>query len=56
MLYEVITETISKQLQTSHLQSSTFDNTIDYFTDYSYHEIDELNLISSGNQWFGEKS
>jgi len=48
-------ETISKQLQTSHLQSSTFDNTIDYFTDYSYHEIDELNLISSGNQWFGEK-
>ncbi|WP_020533244.1 type IX secretion system sortase PorU [Flexithrix dorotheae] len=28
---------------------------IAYYNDYLYHEINEINLLSSGREWFGEK-
>ena len=29
-------------------------NTVSTFTDYQFHEVDDVNLIKSGRQWFGE--
>ncbi len=29
--------------------------TIQYFNDFLYHEINEINLLNSGREWFGEK-
>ncbi|HTB32761.1 MAG TPA: C25 family cysteine peptidase, partial [Bacteroidia bacterium] len=34
--------------------SNTPTDTVTSFDDYAYHELDGLNLIQTGNQWFGE--
>ncbi|SMO90091.1 Peptidase family C25 [Saccharicrinis carchari] len=45
----------SQTLAASSLHTAEYDKEVDYFNDYAYHEIDNHNLISSGNVWFGEK-
>lgn len=39
--------------QASVSQSAT--HTVNSFDDYTFHELDELNLIKSGREWYGEK-
>ena len=34
--------------------SGTATNTVTTFTDHQFHEADDVNLIKSGRQWFGE--
>ncbi len=34
--------------------TSTPTNTVTTFADYAYHELDGVNLIQSGSEWFGE--
>ncbi len=45
----------SKTIEDSELQTNSYDNIITNFTDYDYHEENNLNLFGSGNKWFGEK-
>ncbi len=45
----------SKNVETSTLQSDTFNIETDYYNTYDYHEEDNINLLKSGNVWFGEK-
>ena len=49
-----ISESKGKRISQSSLLS-TFDIETSSFTDYSYYEKDEINLIKSGRTWLGEK-
>ncbi|WP_430931757.1 type IX secretion system sortase PorU [Saccharicrinis sp. 156] len=55
--YYFITEKNASSLivQESDLQSDSYNQEVDYFQDYEYHEEDNLNLLKSGNVWYGEK-
>ncbi|MEO6883543.1 MAG: type IX secretion system sortase PorU [Bacteroidia bacterium] len=35
--------------------TQSITNTVSSFDDYNYHELDGVNLIRSGNQWYGEQ-
>ncbi len=45
----------SKHIEQSNLQNEVFDNEVDYFNDFDYHELNNLNLFGSGSKWFGER-
>ncbi len=55
--YYFITEKqdASKSIENTDLQPVEYDTEINQFVDYNYHEENNLNLISSGNKWLGEK-
>ncbi len=55
--YYFITEKqdVSKDIEESTLQKDSYDSEVNKFTDYDYHEENNINLISSGSKWFGEK-
>ncbi len=43
-----------KRISTESSVASTPTNTVSTFDDYAYHELDGVNLIQSGNKWFGD--
>ncbi len=45
----------SKSIESSSIQSDSYDSVVNEFIDYDYHEENDLNLISSGCKWLGEK-
>ncbi|TLX76050.1 type IX secretion system sortase PorU [Labilibacter sediminis] len=45
----------SREIEASDLQSENYTLETDYFQDYDFHEVNHINLIKSGREWFGEK-
>jgi hypothetical protein len=43
-----------KRILTQGSSSATVSHVVNSFDDYAFHESNDKNLISSGNQWFGE--
>ncbi|HNP48431.1 MAG TPA: type IX secretion system sortase PorU [Bacteroidia bacterium] len=43
-----------KRIQTRNSSSSGATNTVNSFDAYAYHEIDAVNLLKSGRDWYGE--
>ncbi len=52
--YYFLTEGEPKQITSISSSTQSPDNIINTFDDYSFHEIEENNLIKSGSHWFGE--
>ena len=54
--YYYITTDIGPGKRISPISSSseTPNYTVNKFTDYDFHEVDEVNLIKSGREWYGE--
>jgi len=45
---------MGRRVASTSQASGTATNTVTTFTDYQFHETDDVNLIKSGRQWFGE--
>jgi hypothetical protein len=43
-----------KRIGTQASSTSPPTNTVDRFTDYAFHELDEYNLVNTGRVWYGE--
>ena len=54
--YYYITTDLGSGKRISSISSSneTPNYTVNKFTDYDFHEVDEVNLIKSGREWYGE--
>ncbi|MFT5480178.1 MAG: hypothetical protein ACI9NN_001144, partial [Bacteroidia bacterium] len=54
-LYITTGQNTSKRVQnTSSSQGQSYEATIDYYHKLVHHELDEVNFLHSGREWFGE--
>ena len=44
----------ARRIETIDPPSGNYEQVIDEFNDYAYHEVDERNLFKTGRTWFGE--
>jgi hypothetical protein len=49
-----ISDSIGKRIESIAGDTATADVNIDQFQDYAFHDLDSINLILSGKNWFGE--